>query len=95
MSGWGGRACRRVVFFKIRPDGNGRRSSACCVAAPQHLPEPHRQLPSAAAPQLVRRRRQVVVTKHRRHRPQPAPPPAFTPRPAGRTPAPRSVIRIS
>ena len=36
----------------------------------QHLPEPHRQLTTAAAPQLVRRRRQVVVTKHRRHRPQ-------------------------
>ncbi len=36
----------------------------------QHLPEPRRQLTTAATPQLVRRRRQVVVTEHRRHRSQ-------------------------
>ena len=40
------------------------------IVVVQHLPEPRRQLTTAAAPQLVRRRRQVVVTKHRRHRPQ-------------------------
>ena len=46
------------------PGLNPRRAQPVVL---QHLPEPHRQLAPAAAPQLVRRRRQVVVPQHRRH----------------------------
>ena len=60
------RLLRHPVLVRF-PRLDPRRTQPVVV---QHLPEPHRQLTTAAAPQLVRRRRQVVVTKHRRHRPQ-------------------------
>ena len=60
------RLLRDAVLVRL-PRLDPRRAQPVVV---QHFPEPHRQLTTAAAPQLVRRRRQVVVTKHRRHRSQ-------------------------
>ena len=60
------RLLRDAVLVRL-PRLDPRRAQPVVV---QHLPEPHRQLTTAAAPQLVRRRRQVVVTKHRRNRTQ-------------------------
>ena len=60
------RLLRDAVLVRL-PRLDPRRAQPVVV---QHLPEPHRQLTTAAAPQLVRRRRQVVVTKHRRNRAQ-------------------------